>query len=446
MADLEPWKPTAADPWDLAKASHLLRRAGFGARPEEVEVVLAMGHDRAIDALLVSPHHHVPTHGTHDLPTGEVLNISRINDQRGMLLHTQATTAYPLKEKMTAFWLDHFSVGLDSTVYPEPMGRHTALLRWLDNSLSTTKKPNENYARELLELYTVGVFGGYTESDIKEAARALTRHRLRGYTEYYFADNGVYHDYAYKTVFGRNIYNPYPNGAKDLDDLVDIILAQPATAAFMVGKIWEYFVYPEPAKALVDNLAGLFVKDGFNLRSLMSIILRSRAFFSAAAYRKRVKDPLDYSVGLVRTLDAKVNYSGMGQLVVNQGYPLLNFANPAGLEDGIAWITSQSLIERANYAQAITQGKGSTKLKATIDPTREIRRAGLKNDVQVVDHYLKYMVDGQVPAGVRTSLIHYMNTIDSGTRTFDINNPTHVDQKVRGLIHLIGILPEYQMK
>lgn len=466
--ELTPWKPGPGDPWDLAKAAHLLRRAGFGARPEEQEAVLAIGPDRTIDALLTPAAHPVATHGTRILPGGELLNLGTLAGQQALLLHTQATTPWLLQEKLTAFWLDHFSVGLESSVYAETMGAHAAtlrafalapfksilsavtkdpaMLRWLDNYLSTAKAPNENYARELMELYTMGVSGGYTEQDIKEASRALSGHTLDGANTYRFNDSTTGHDYGAKTVLGKPISNPHPNGAADLDDLLDILLAHPATARFMVRKIWEWFVSPAPDPALIDHLAGLWAGGGFGVRSLMGLILRSRAFFSSTAYRTLVKDPLDFSVGLVRLLDAQVAYAGMASRVAAQGYALLNFANPSGLDDGAAWLTSQALIERANFAQALVQQGGSTNLRATVDLNREIRRAGLKTAAEVVDHYLKFMVDGLAPAAVRSSLIHYMDNVDSGPRPFDVNNPTHVKEKVSGLIHLIAALPEFQMK
>ncbi len=466
--ELAPWRPTSQDPWNLEKAAHLLRRTGFGPTPEEVEFVLALGPDRAVDALLTTAPHPVPTHGTHVLPSGEILNLGTLAGQRAMLLYTQSHTPYPFQEKMAAFWLDHFSVGLKSSAFPEPMGVHAATLRtlalssfkeillavtkdpamlvWLDNWLSRARKPNENYGRELLELYTMGVGSGYTEQDVKEASRALTGHTLRPRNQYYFNPSTWYHDYGVKTVLGKRIYNPYPNGAKDLDDLLDIVLDHPATAKFLARKIWEYFVYLDPGTALVDYLAYLLRKDGYNIRSFMSIVLRSKAFYSAAAYRALVKDPLDYCVGLARFLHAGVSYTGMGARVVLQGYPLLNFENPSGLPDGAAWINSQTLIERANYAEALIQQGGRTNLKATFDPFREIKRKGLASAAGVVDHYLLYMVDGKVPPAVRSSLVDYMNRIDSGPRKFDVRNAAHVRQKVSGLVHLIAALPEFQMK
>ena len=401
--DLAPWKPTSKDPWNLEKAAHLIRRAGFGPTPEEIEFVLALGPDRAVDVLLTTPPHPVPTHGTHVLPSGEVLNLGTLAGQRAMLLYTQAHTPYPLQEKTTAFWLDHFSVGLKSAAYPEPMGTHAAALRalalssfkeillavtkdpamlvWLDNWLSRARKPNENYGRELLELYTMGVGNGYTEKDVKEASRALTGHTLRPRNQYYFNPSTYYHDYGPKTFLGKTIHNSYPKGAKDLDDLLDIILGHPATAKFIVRKIWEYFVYMDPAKNLVDYLADVFRKDGYSLRSLMGLILRSKAFYSPKSRRTLVKDPLDFCVGLSRFLHASLSYLGMGYRVALQGYPLLNFENPSGLPDGTVWINSQSLIERANFAEALIQQGGYTNLRASFDPFREIRRKGLKTDV-----------------------------------------------------------------
>jgi hypothetical protein len=128
------------------------------------------------------------------------------------------------------------------------------------------------------------------------------------------------------------------------------------------------------------------------------------------------------------------------------GYPLLFYSNPSGLDDGVAWINASSSIERGNFFVASgLDGRVRVYLFERFDHYREIVRVGLTNATQIVDHYLKYMIDNKAPAAVRTSLIDYMNRVDAGARPFDINNPTHVREKVTGLVHLISALPEYSI-
>jgi hypothetical protein len=282
--DLTPWRPTAQAPWDKSRARHLLRRAGFGAKEADIETLVQVGHGLATDILLLVPGQEIPTSGIFQLPHGEVINLSSTNDAIAAWLYLMTTSPWQLQEKMALFWHDHFATGISKVRYPELMtgqinlfrrnalgsfrdllievSADPAMLYWLDNRLSRRTKPNENYAREIMELFSMGVGNGYTEHDIQEAARCFS-----GWycilDRSYFVES--YHDYGTKQVLGKTIANASPNGRQDGIDVVDAILAHPSTAKYMVKKIWEYFVYLDPSQQLVDELARRWRQDGYDI-------------------------------------------------------------------------------------------------------------------------------------------------------------------------------------
>ncbi len=471
--DLTPWKPTPTDPWDEKKARHLFRRAGFGGRPTEIQTLVKLGVDRAVDLFLIVPHETIPESGTHMLPTGEIVNLSTYIGQVAAWLWLMVNSPWQLQEKMALFFHDHYATGINKVRFPELMGkqinlfRRTALgrfrdqliavsadpamLYWLDNRLNRSGRPNENYAREIMELFSMGVNGGYTENDVKEAARAFT-----GWTNilglFYFSSRT--HDTGNKTFLGRTITGRSgPAGVLEGIDVIDTILKQTVTAEFIVKKVWEWFVYENPSKTLVTNLANRFRADGYSFRSLMETIFRSTAFYTSRAMRKLVKNPVEYVIGAIRTTghEKEVSYQRVAQRFLQMGWPLLDFGGPDGLPDGTAWINSQNVINRSNFAAELGSRAARGYLRTIFsgyylnrhDWVAEAVKLNLTTPTKIVDHYLNVLVDGAVPAAVRTNLIDYMTRTDTGRITWNLN--LYGQQKISGLVYLIMSLPEYQM-
>ncbi|MDP6929458.1 MAG: DUF1800 domain-containing protein [Planctomycetota bacterium] len=473
--DLAPWRPSATDKWDWDKAAHLLRRAGFGGTPEEIEAAVALGMDRTVDILVTPSTTGLQEYGSRVLPHGEALNLTYdLNGQRAQWLYEMAYSFYPLKEKMALFWHDHWSVGIAAGTHAPLLNRHInlfrqhglgkfrnmvlavtkdpAMLRWLDNYINGRKvggKPtlNENYGRELLELYTMGVDNGYTQDDVEEASKCLTGWSMRGYNSFYY--NRGYHIAGAKTVLGKKISNGNSGnqGMQDAYDLVDVILGRLEPAEFLCDKIWRYFVNEAPPPATLALLATRFRQDGYDIRSLMNAVLRSNIFYAKGSRRSLIKNPVEYVVGSIRNtgLTPLARWRLLGARVEAAGYPLLRYTSPAGLDDGKAWIDTAALISRMNWTNELTQVSTTAGTQNRFNFGHEILRKNLTTDVQIVDHYLSILVDGDAPAKVRTDLIDFMNRIDSGPRKFSISNQNIVNGKVRGLVHLIQSLPEYQI-
>ena len=480
---LAPWIPTAADPFDFNKAAHLMRRAGFGASPEQLEAMVRIGPHRTIDLLVIPNTQGIPEFGTHVLPTGEFLNLHyNLRHQQAQWIHEMATTQFPLKEKMALFWHDHFSVGANnSNVYPMliphinifrrhglgkfrdilvEVSRDPAMLWWLDNRINGAGgKINENWGRELLELYTMGEGNGYTQTDVEEASKCFAGWSLYNYNKFRYNTGYARAGYGWKLVLGRYIWSS--NQQQEGYILIDHLLTQMATAKYVVQKLWEYFVAPRPATGATEQklwddvvleLAKRWREAGYDLRGLMWTMLSSNYFFQKSP-RQLVKNPAEAMVGAVRNLGTPriERYASMGAVMEAMGLNLLRYTNPAGLDDGPAWIDSQALINRSNYFDNLTRASRTAAFRTTWSPFTELSRKGVTKSKDIVDHYLKVLVDDAVPSAVRSQLYKFMDQYDGTptpvTKAFDtlaVFDPRR-DRKVRGLVQLIMILPEYQI-
>ena len=462
---LSPWRPGPEMPFDRHAAAHLARRAGFGAAPEELDQMVAAGVTATIDALVQGTPVLLQDSGTVTLPQGESLNVSTSSiAQRAQWLHAAAHASAPFVEKMALFWHDHFSVGPKNGRMLPTMVRHINVLRsfglgslrdllievtldpamqlFLDNFLNGRGgQINENYSRELLELYAMGPDNGYSQTDVVEAAKCLSGWSLDRTGNPTF--RAAYHIPGRKRVLGTAIDNT--DGRRDLPDLIDAILARPEPARFLVEKIWRYFVDDRPDPRLLDQLADRFRATGHDIGALMDLLLRSNVFFEFSSRHALVKNPVEFTIGAIRHLGTPT--IGSWRLVAvrleQQGYPLMAYEGPNGLDDGMAWIDSQAWIARGNLADELTAVPQGRRFRAATDPLREIRRVGLGTSSAVVAHYLEHLVDGRGPAEVAAALDLFLNRDDRGPAPFDPRTPAGV-AKMRGFLHLLLCLPEYQ--
>ena len=290
----------------------------------------------------------------------------------------------------------------------------------------------------------MGARGGYTEADVKAAARCFTGWSLTGLRNYTYLD--VNHDYTQKVLLGRVINNAPPNGERDGYDAIDTILQHPATSNYMVRKVLEYFVLPDPDPTMVASLAARWVQDGYSVRSLLGTIFRSQLFYSDLSMRRLVKNPSEYVIGALRnTGTTQVKFRTLAENVQRMGQDLLDYLDPSGHPDGTAWISSMAVMLRSNIAMELVRKSGS-EISAVLDPLREVARHNLTTAKQIVDHYLLIMVDDYVPPAVRDNLYRYMSSTNGGAPyTFDIHDGVSRDYKLRGLIHLVMLLPQYHM-
>ncbi len=291
-----------------------------------------------------------------------------VNKLKPWWLSFMRTTNRPFQEKLTLFWHGHFAVAHEKVKNSEvvydyyrtlrngangnfrdlvsSVGKSPAMLIYLDNRQNRKGRPNENWARELLELFTMGI-GNYTEDEIKEAARAFTGHTLRK-GGYFFAKGQ--HDNGAKEFFGKR-------GRLDWDDVIDAIMDDPQTARFISRKLWEHFVYEGPSDALVEEMAAVLRGADYELKPLLSAMFMSKEFYSDRARGNQIKSPAQFLVQIIDQLGAKIPREQMLIIAMRGlGQDLLNPPNVKGWDGNRDWINTNTLLLRYNIPAYVVTG------------------------------------------------------------------------------------------
>jgi uncharacterized protein (DUF1800 family) len=367
--------------WDARAAKHLLNRAGFGAKPSEIDAAVAMGQAALVEQLLSRRAEIEPFFFEHIGPPdpktlremsredrAAAVREVREKDRRQLLEYTSwwfdhmASGEDPLRERMVLFWHGFFTSSFEEVkrswlliqqnemVREKALGSYADLLRsmakdpalltYLDNQVNKKGSPNENLARELMELFSLGA-GNYTEQDVKEAARALTGRGVSREGNYEFHKR--LHDDGMKTVLGET-------DRLDGGDLVRILLAQDACPRWVAGKLLAYFEGVEPdAKRLADYAATLR-KNDYAIQPFLRRLFLDPDFYRDEIVGARVQSPIDYMVGFTRRLGVEVPSA-----VLNSGASLLGqrlFWPPSvkGWDEGESWISTATIMQRGNLA------------------------------------------------------------------------------------------------
>ena len=405
-------RPITAADWTRERAAYLLERAGFGATPEDIQQSLTLGSRAAVSALVRpkagddpavgrfqpsgipdagidpfpesrpfvtdSAKAHGAALGVEVKPTGNrrlqpvvdkfffwlrasALECNRINY---WWANRMLVTHQPLVEKMALFWHGHFATHEDKVRDHRKMlaqielfqrgglgnfralmiaaAQDPAMLAFLDAGVNVKGAPNENFAREILEMFTMGV-GRYSERDVREAARAFTGWNARGTR---FVIDPDRHDDGAKTVFGRE-------GRFDGVQLIDLILEQPATADYIAGRIYRFFVRDNISPQTERRLGAVLRENRYELTPLLETIFLSRDFYSAASVGTRIKSPVELLVSTYRKLGLREvpGLPDFNEVTRSLGQHLLHPPTVAGWAYGRAWITPGLLIERGNFAR-----------------------------------------------------------------------------------------------
>jgi uncharacterized protein (DUF1800 family) len=376
MKSWDAYKPDAQAPWDLRRVVHLHRRAGFAATWSEIQRDLKDGPDAAIDRLLkgASRADGVPEDFASNADTlgSQAVESSDVTRLKAWWLYRMLWGPDPLGERLTLLWHNHFATSNAKVENPAAMRRQNeifrkhgrgpfgellnavvhdpAMLVWLDAPANRKGQPNENLARELMELFTLGI-GHYTEADVKEGARALTGWKLaRGD----FRDWPPDHDDGEKTLLGHK-------GRWKGDDFVQMLLEHPATARRLAWRLCEWLMGENGVDAAaLDALAeGLRAHD-LNIGWAVETILHSRLFFAEKNLGNRVLGPAEYLVGTARALerfDPPPSSLLLAEWSARLGQDLFYPLNVGGWTGGRDWLTTQGIIGRANYAAALAEGR-----------------------------------------------------------------------------------------
>ena len=463
----ERYRPSPENPWDLKKAGHFYRRAAFGASLEELQTAVGAGPERTITALLQGR-----ADGDADtLWTTMSRSLAEANNGAqlsALWLYRMLYSPHPLREKLTLFWHNHFATsnlkvqnagymlgqyellrrhaqGSFRTLLTE-MSRDPAMLIWLDTIQSQRNQPNENYARELLELFSLGIRNArrpgqrnYNEDDIRQAARAFTGWRIENGQAVFRARD---HDAGEKTVLGQR-------GAWRADDIVRICLEQESTPYFLTRKLFRFLISDaiEPTPALLEPLAEEFRRSDYDFGALVERMLRSNLFFSAAAYRSKVKAPVDFVLGIVRGLETGQGGVGTVELakaLEGLGQRLFYPPSVAGWDGGRAWLNGQTFLLRQNLALALTS-TADTRFGRRLDPAPLMRRQTRGAQEQQVDFLLRVFLQGDVPTASRDRLLQYAAQAERQAYPVFWTADDAANQRARTLCHLVLCLPEFQL-
>jgi hypothetical protein len=418
------YEPDARRPWTLALAGHLYRRAGWGATWPQLRQALADGPQRTVDKLL--------------RPDGDVDAFNRTCDSyesgaggsvhglRAWWLRRMIETPHPLLEKMTLFWHGHFAADGGAVSDPRLMQTHLGLLRkhalgsfasllralmrdpalllGLGAGVNRRAAPNDSFARPLLENFTLGP-DHFSEDDVRGAARAFTGwFVLRDQFRYLPQE----HDETTKRILGRE-------GNLTGDDVVRIVLEEPATSRTLVRKLYRWLICEteEPPEALIAPLAESFARD-YDIAKLTETMLRSNLFFSSCAYRRRIKSPVEFAVGLVRSLEGMVSTTGLARDVADLGQNLCHPPTVKGWPGGRYWINTVTLAGRSHLARALLLGEEPYGDK--LDPEAVARKHGNTTPESAARFLLELFLQGDVEPAIRDALLQEIRTAaESGT-------------------------------
>ncbi|CAN5503195.1 hypothetical protein BH20VER3_BH20VER3_04650 [soil metagenome] len=474
--------PLPASKWTFTTAAHLLNRAGFGATPEEIEAAHQAGLAKALHGLLHPSKE--PPEEEENAPWTAPENLqarrralrqfqadpaerrkkvrqmfkerrAEILDLATWWLEQMRTSPAPLLEKMTLFWHGHFATSAqkvrnsywmwrqNETFRRHALGNFFDLLReisrdpammiYLDLAQSGKERPNENWSREVMELFTLGI-GHYSEADVRESARAFTGYRINLRTQQFRYDR-LRHDAGRKTFLGQT-------GNFDGDDILHLIVQQRACPALLSRKLCRFFVEDEPAATLVEAVAGSLRKHDLELRPVLQELFQSEDFYAEQVIRSQIKSPIQFLIQTCKLLETPLPPRRVMQTALRQ-MGQIPFAPPnvKGWDGGKSWISTSTLLFRYNFANYLLSGT-SHRPKAPA----ELRRAPADLSLLIAPELR------DKPAAFLASLaqrLYQAPPAPAQQETFlaylKSREPDRSDETVRSLLHLMMSTPQYQL-
>jgi uncharacterized protein (DUF1800 family) len=386
-----------------------------------------------------------------------LFNLKEVEAAGRWWIHRMMYTPHPLQEKMALFWHNRFATSaakvgdgyfmhqMIELFRQQGLGnfrdlvvavsRDPAMLVWLDGQKNRKGKANENFGRELMELFTLGV-GNYTEHDVKQVSRCFT-----GWTISYQDRKGIFDpkkfDEGEKEIFGKT-------GKFDGSAAIDLILQQPSASKHLAKKILIEFVHPEPTQEQIDHYAPRLVELKWEIRPVMKEIFSSRMFFSDWAYRSKIKSPCELTIGVALAIGGIPNTQFLRESMGRMGQPLLYPPSVKGWDGGEDWINANTVLQRFNYGMyAVTQRRDEFARHTEFE--KWFGDHDIKTAAQVTDYYASILLDGKMRPEMRSELIDYMNKGERNERIVFTMKPQLINTKVRGVLHLFTTAPEFQL-
>ena len=465
---------------DIGLIAHLMRRAGFGASYKELEDRASEGYEATVEELLDPDSHSIPKVNANLYYRYHPMNENPPAPNHGSMnfMYYMLTTKRPLEEKMTLFWHMVFATGNSKIDNPTEMVRQIQMFRengmgnykellvalakdpamifWLDNNMSHKHAPNENWGRELLELFSMGQ-GNYSEDDVKMASRAFTGWTIKaklprapyGRFLWRFDYHPEDHDDSEKEFLGQK-------GRFNGEDIIDIVVQQPATARFIARHLYNYFVAdevqvpswndvepldPEAVAAIADN----FVKSGFEIKDTLRFIFNSDFFKDENTWFKKVKNPAEVVAGTIRLVgDFKEPKPGILPLALEtayQGQELINPPSVEGWHTGMEWIDSGALVRRVNF---VADRLGDTSLPGVRFIIDRLSSKDSLSAEELVDNCLELLGTVQLEGKTRQEMLDHLKAGGPITRGTSEDKVRAFGQRVTEVLQLIAATREYQ--
>ncbi len=483
------------------KVSHLLRRFGLGAGRMELDKYLPLGVEGTIDRLI--NYEKVPVGPTPQVWEWYVqqdgkygLDPTRV---RSWWHYRMVTTDRPLEEKLTLFWHNHFAIsgskcdfgplmhtyldvlrenasGSFSTLLFE-VSKTPAMLKWLDTDQSVPGHPNENFAREVMELFTLGI-GNYTETDVQEASRCLLgwslrypiyerlggdqNQKIQGAMEFGWplvasSFSPEMRDFGHKTILGKT-------AAYDAESFMKMLAYHPITAKRMVTKLFSYFAYDYPSPATVDKFVKIWFKGDLKIKPFLTAMAHSNEFWSDQCVGTRVKSPVDFCVGQLRQVGASTSLAArrdvhalptqsmlpvagdeigqLGRTMRNQGMDLLFPFDVSGWKWGSAWLTTATMLERIRWQDFLFSPRGKAGAPAKLLMEHLVAEHANKTSAESIAGILDAF-DVDLPKAKRDILAKELDALGTPKKAFANMNQASVS--MRKISKVLFASPEAQL-
>jgi uncharacterized protein (DUF1800 family) len=439
------------------EGTHLINRITFGSTPQLFTEVATIGADTFVTQQLTPQT--IDDSGFDAMIAATPAPTTTAGLQRYALLHA-IYSRRQLREVMTQFWDNHFNTDVNkptSVAYElaennlfrqnalssfrnllQVSATSPAMLLYLDNASSLRADPNENYARELLELHTMGVDGGYTQNDVVNVARIFTGWTVQN-GQFFF--NPAQHDVGAKIVLGQ----PFPagGGVDEGGRLLDILANHPSTARFICTKLSRVFVSDMPPPSLVSRCIGSFLSSRGQMGTVVETILRSPEFADPVYFRAKVKTPLELVVAVARNLNAATDANDLLQPMRDLGMRLFENPVPTGWsETGDDWTNANAILQRTRFVNDVayaTPGGGAT----AVDMRQFFISAGYTTADGIVGFLLQMVFHHDYTPQERDVALAILT--NNGTEVFDINAP-NADARLRRLVATVFSFPGYQFQ
>ncbi|MBS1493681.1 MAG: DUF1800 domain-containing protein [Bacteroidetes bacterium] len=468
---LDPYIPSAGRPWNKKMVLHLLNRTTFGAKVSDINYFLTLTPDAAVEKLF-EPYTLPDSPGawiSEPPDFGNVqTNYQRCNELRiwwAKLMYNQPPN---LRELMTLFWHNHFTSSVTSVQIPQylyiqntmfrrfvfgnfknltfAINRDPAMLIYLDGALNAVGQPNENYSRELLELFTLGI-GNYTETDIREGARALTGWVANGLGAQFVP---LRHDYTNKTYFGQT-------GNWTDEDVINIVFQQPAAATFICSKFYKFFVNQSPdmtdAMPVINQLAEILRNNNFEIAPVLKTLLKSELFFSENVMGSLIKSPLQIMIGQLRQLNISLNAStintNLNDLIFQGNLANQYILDPPNVRGWLGyrnWLNSFSLPVRNAFNESAITGikKDNTPTGFSVDPIAFATSFPQPNNaLQLVKDMSEHLIRLKISEKQLNYLLQVL--LDGAiVQDWNISDP-QAPNKIKKFLKAIIYMAEYQL-